>query len=60
MKITAKTATRKIKSGTAFVVGKCSTGHQYPDGDEYWIINDCAKMETHHCLVSEAPNLDKI
>lgn len=57
---TAKTATRKIKSGTACVVGKMSTGHIYPEGDEYWIVNDNANMQTLHVLVADAPNLDKI
>jgi len=60
MKIKAITAIRKIKAGTAWVVGKMSTGSTYPEGYEYWIINDAAKMETHHVLVDDSPNLDKV
>ena len=59
MKISAKIARKKIKSGNAWVEGKMSTGHSYPEGDEYWIITDAAEMETHHVLVGDAPRLNK-
>ena len=57
MKISAKKARKSIKSGNAWVVGRMSTGH--PEGEEYWIVNDSASMETLHVLVSSAPSLDK-
>lgn len=60
MKITANAAVTKITAGTAWVAGKMSDGHAYTEGDEYWIINDSATMETHHVLVSEAPDLDQL
>jgi hypothetical protein len=59
MRISAKTARKKIKSGTAWIEGKMSTGYRYPEGDVYWIITDGGAMTTHHVLVSDAPNLDK-
>jgi len=60
MKISAKTATKKIKAGTAWIDGKMSTGHTYPEGDEYWIVTDCGTMTTHHVLVDDAPELDQV
>jgi hypothetical protein len=60
MKITANAAVEKITAGTAWVTGKMSDGNAYPEGDQYWIITDSAKMETHHVLVSEAPDLDQL
>ena len=60
MKITAKAAAEKITAGTAWITGKMSDGNSYPEGDEYWVINDSATMETHHVLVSDAPELDQI
>ena len=60
MKITAKTATKKIEAGTAWVDGKMSDGHRYPEGNEYWIVTDGATMTTHHVLVDDAPELDKV
>jgi len=59
MKISAKTARKKIKSGNAWVEGKMSSGYRYPEGEEYWIITDSAEMETYHVRVSDAPRLDK-
>jgi len=60
MKISAKTAKKKIKSGVAWIDGKMSTGHRYPEGDEYWIITDSGQMKTHHVLVDDAPDLDQV
>jgi len=60
MKISAKTAKKKIKSGTAWIEGKMSTGYHYPEGEEYWIITDGEQMATHHVLVDDAPNLDQV
>jgi len=59
MKISAKKARKKIKSGNAWVEGKMSSGYRYPEGEDYWIITDTAEMETYHVLVSDAPRLDK-
>jgi len=59
MIISAKTARKKIRAGTAWIDGRMSTGYRYPEGDEYWIITDGRMMTTHHVLVSDAPNLDK-
>lgn len=59
MKITAKTAIKKIESGVAWVVGEMSTGYCYPEGDEYWILNS-TDMETYHVLVEDAPELDQV
>jgi hypothetical protein len=59
MKISAKTARKKIRAGTAWVEGRMSDGYRYPEGDEYWIITDGGAMTTHHVLVSDAPRLDK-
>ena len=58
MKITVNAAVDKIAAGTAWVAGKMSDGNSYPEGDQYWIINDSATMETHHVLVSESPDLE--
>lgn len=60
MKISAKTAIKRIKAGEAWVDGKMSDGHTYPEGDEYWIVTDGARMQTHHVLLSDAPELDKV
>tara|TARA_R110002167_G_scaffold31098_1_gene102506 strand:+ start:428 stop:640 length:213 start_codon:yes stop_codon:yes gene_type:complete len=57
MKIKANTAIKKIKAGTAWVDGKMSDGHHDPDGEEYWVITDGARMQTNHVLVSDAPDL---
>jgi hypothetical protein len=57
MKISAKTARKLIKSGKANIAGKMSTD-RWPQGDQYWIINDNAAMRTLHVLVSAAPKLD--
>ena len=59
MKTSVKTARKLIKAGRACVVGKMSTGHQYPDGVDHWIINDNAAMRTLHVPVAAAPKLDQ-
>jgi hypothetical protein len=60
MKISAKKAIKKIKSGSAWVEGKMSTGYRYPEGDEYWILIDGGSMVTNHVLVDDAPELDQV
>jgi hypothetical protein len=60
MKISAKTARKKIKSGTAWIEGKMSTGYRYPEGEEYWILTDGAQETTHHVLVDDDPELDQV
>lgn len=59
MKIKAETAIKKIEEGIAWVDGKMSDGHRYPEGDEYWIVNS-SEMVTYHVLVEDAPELDKV
>jgi hypothetical protein len=60
MKISAKTAREKIKSGTAWVEGKMSTNCRYPERYDYWILTDSKLATTHHVLVDDAPKLDQV
>lgn len=56
MKIAASTARKYIKSGRATVVGACST-ESWPNGTQYWVLNDHVACRTLHVAVDDAPKL---
>jgi len=49
---------RMLKSGDAWITGKTTDGHRWPEGNHYWII-DTVGQETLHVLVDERPSWGK-
>ena len=50
---------RMLKSGQAWIKGRISGGHRWPDHPHYWIIIDGGNQMTYHVLTDERPTWGK-
>ena len=49
----------KNKTGRYLIRGKTCDGARWPEGDHYWIIDDCYNQDTLHVAVYDRPSWNR-
>ena len=47
-----------LKTGDAWITGRTTDGHRWPEGNHYWIINT-VHQDTLHVAVDDRPSWKK-
>jgi len=44
-----------LRRGEAWIEGRVSGGHRWPDPPHYWVVTDPTRQEVYHVRVEERP-----